>query len=123
MRDFKKLFVWQRAYALSIAVHDAVRGIRRGSEHTDLKRQLTRAADSIASNIVEGCGAATQKEFARYLDISTKSATEAEHHLLAARDRRALPADRWQPLTSEVIEIRRMTYSLRKKILNDAASD
>jgi four helix bundle protein len=123
MRNFKNLLVWQRAYSLSIAVRDAVRGIRRGSEHTELKTQLTRAADSIASNMVEGCGAATQREFARYLDISIKSATETEHHLLVARDRGALPADRSQALSSEVIEIRRMSYSLRKKILNDAASD
>jgi four helix bundle protein len=122
MRDFKKLLVWQRAYALSIAVHDAVHGIRRGSEHTERKSQLTRAADSIVSNIVEGCGAATQKAFARHLDISITSTTETEYHLLAARDRAALPADLWQPLTSEAIEVRRMTHGLHKKVLADAKS-
>ena len=82
--------------------------------------QLARAAESIATNIVEGCGAASQKEFARYLDISIKSANETEHHLLTARDRGALPADRWASLSAEVIEIRRMSYGLRKKVLGDA---
>jgi hypothetical protein len=57
------------------------------------------------------------------LSISIKSTTETEHRLFDAGARGALPADRSQALTSEVIEIRRMTYSLRKKILTDAASD
>jgi four helix bundle protein len=43
-----------------------------------VRSQLTRAADSIASNIVEGCGAATDKEFARFLDVSIKSDNELD---------------------------------------------
>ncbi|MDB4877372.1 MAG: hypothetical protein JWM41_3818 [Gemmatimonadetes bacterium] len=119
MRDFKNLLVWQRAHALSVSMHVTARRFPR-SGFGNLRSQLERATDSIATNIVEGCGAATQKEFARYLDISIKSANETEHHLLAARDRDALPAEGWQPLTAELIEIRRMLYSLRKKVLLDA---
>ena len=91
----------------------------RGREFVGLRSQLTRAADSIAATIVEGCGAATAREFARYLDMSIKSASETEHHLLSARDRGALSQRRWQTLSSEVVEIRRMIYAYRKRLLDD----
>jgi four helix bundle protein len=73
----------------------------------------------VAANIVEGCGAASVREFARFLDMSIKSASETEYHLLSARDRRALVDRRWSRLSSEVVEIRRMTYAYRKRLLEE----
>jgi four helix bundle protein len=76
------------------------------------------AAESIAFNIVEGCGSATSKEFARFLDISIKSACEVEYQLQLARDCTLLPDHVWSPLSVETIEIRRMLCGLRRKVLN-----
>ncbi len=67
--------------------------------------------------MVEGCGAASQREFARYLDMSIKSASETEYHLLSARDRGILAESEWLQLSGEVVEIRRMTFAYRKKLL------
>ena len=120
MRDFKQLQVWRRAHAMAVANHELLRGVT-GREFVSLKSQLGRAADSIATNIVEGCGAASQREFARYLDIAIKSANETEYHLIAAADRGAVDAGEATVLGAEVIEIRRMTYGLRKRILAEAA--
>src|SRR5215210_3916183 len=78
MQAFKQILAWQRAHAVAIAVHRLSATFSRAG-HAPLRSQLTRAADSIATNIVEGCGSATQKELARYLDISIKSANETEH--------------------------------------------
>jgi four helix bundle protein len=58
MQDFKQLQAWQRAHALSIMLHGLARGFTRAG-HASLRAQLTRAADSIAANIVEGCGSST----------------------------------------------------------------
>ena len=49
--------------------------------------------------------------------MSIKSASETEYHLLSARDRHALTDELWQRLSSEVEEIRRMTYAYRKSLL------
>ena len=95
------------------------RGLR-GNEFAALRSQLTRAADSVAATIVEGCGAASAREFARFLDMSIKSASETEYHLLSARDRRAPVDRRWRKLASEVVAIRRMTYVYRKRLLEDS---
>lgn len=120
MRDFKQLQVWRRAHAMAVAIHEMLRGVS-AREFASLKSQLGRAADSIASNIVEGCGAASQRDFARYLDIAIKSANETEYHLIAATDRGAVDAAEAAMLGAEVIEIRRMTYGLRKRILAEIA--
>ena len=76
--------------------------------HAHLRSQLTRAGDSIAANIVEGCGAESAKDFARFLEMSVKSANEAEYHLLSARDLSLISPEEWQTHTAETIAVRKM---------------
>lgn len=85
MQDFKHIQAWQRGHVLAITVDRVARGFTRAG-FANLRSQLTRSAASMPANIVEGCGAATNKELARFLDISIKSANESEYHLLVARD-------------------------------------
>ena len=87
-----------------------------------VKAQLVDAAESIAGNIVEGCGAASPKEFARFLDISIKSSSETEYWLLLARDDGILQEQLWRGLTVEVTDIRRMLYGLRTVVVEANAS-
>ena len=118
MRDFRHIRAWQRGHALSIEIHRLARPFaRRG--HAHLRSQLTRAAEGIPGAIVEGCGAATHKEFARYLDISIKSANETEYHLLAAFDHGLISEAEWRKYTAETIEVRKMIYAYREAILRD----
>lgn len=116
MQDFKHIRAWQRAHALSVALHKLVDAWAEPG-HAHLRSQLTRAADSIASNIVEGCGAETNKEFARFLEMSVKSANEVEYRLLAARDLDLIHVDTWQAHSGEAVEIRKMIYAYRNKVL------
>jgi len=117
MQDFRRLLVWQRAHAHVLNVRRAVRGFPR-NERGSLKSQMLSAAESIVFNIVEGCGSATPKEFARFLDISIKSTCELEYQLQLATDCDLLPRHVWRPLSAETIEIRRMLCGLRRKVLN-----
>lgn len=75
MQDYHRLLVWQKAHDLTLNVHRASRSFQR-SGCIGLRGQLVRAAESVPTNIVEGCFAATPKEFARFLDISIKSTGE-----------------------------------------------
>jgi four helix bundle protein len=52
------------------------------------------------------------------LDMSIKSANETEYHLLCARDFDLLLLDDWQKFSTETVEIRKMIYAYRKKVLN-----
>jgi four helix bundle protein len=76
-----------------------------------------RATESIANNIVEGCAAASRKEFARYLDISVKSASEVDHQRQLAHDLGAIDHKTSLLLAREVVELRQMLWGLRRTIL------
>lgn len=119
MRDYHKLEIRRRAHALAINIHGTARGLR-GGQFAALRSQLTRAADSVATNIVESSGAASAREFARFLDMSIKSTSETDYHLLSARDRKALADRRYHELASEAVAIRRMTYAYRKRLLEES---
>ena len=88
--------------------------------YADLKSQLRRAAESIVSHIVEDCAASSRKEFARFLDISIKSASEVDYQLQLARDLGVLRHARWKPLAQEVVELRTMLAALRRTVLDAA---
>lgn len=119
MQSFRNLLVWQRAHALALDARRITRSFPR-SGYSSLKSQLARSAESIPANIVEGCGAATNKEFARFLDIAIKSTSELEYHLQLAHDSGILSTGHWQTLTAETIEIRRMLCGLRRRVLEAA---
>ena len=122
MQDFRQLLVWKRAHAFALNIRRATQAMPR-TGYTDLKSQMTRAAQSIVDNIVEGCGAASRLEFARYVDISIKSTSEIDYQLELARDLGVMSHDVWKPLAKEVIELRKMLSALRRSVLAAAARD
>ena len=122
MQDFRQLLVWKRAHAFALNVRRVVEAMPRAG-YTDLKSQMTRAAQSIVDNIVEGCGAASRLELARYLDISIKSTSEVDYQLELARDLGVIPHDVWKPLAREVVEIRKMLAALRRSVVAAAERD
>ena len=116
MQDHRKLRVWRQAHDLALAIRRASREFpRRG--YGSLQAQITRAAESTVFNIAEGCGAASQRELARFLDISIKSTVELEAQLELAKDYGALSACTWMTLAPNVIDVRRMLCGLRSKVL------
>ena len=122
MQDFRRLRVWERAHQFTLEVREVVQSFPR-TGYSGLKAQLLRAAGSIPANIVEGTGAASRKEFARYLDISIKSTSEVEYHLQLALDYGILRPNRWRDLSDEVVQIRRMLCALRRGILEADEDD
>ena len=117
MQNFRRVRAWRKAHGLLLACRPIIRRFPR--EYTSLKTQLRKALESIATNIVEGCGCASQREYARFLQHSINSADETEYHLLVARDYGLLTAREWSQRTADVSQIRAMTMNLRRKILSD----
>jgi four helix bundle protein len=109
--DFKNLKVWQKAHVMAMAVH-RVAGQIRGARHASLRSQMIRAAQSVPTNIVEGCSQQSAREYSRFLRIALHSTTELEYHLLAARDLGAVSASSSITLIAQVIEVRKMLYGL-----------
>jgi four helix bundle protein len=120
VQDYRRLLAWQKAHALTLAVRQATHRFRR-SEYAGLRQQTIKAAESIPTNVLEGCYAASRKEFARFLDISIKSAGELEYHLQLAHDYGLIPQVPWQSLTCDATEVRRMLIGLRRSVLSPPA--
>lgn len=116
VQNYRQLRVLENAHKLAVQVRRATNAFPR-SGYAALKAQITTAAESIAFNIVEGCGARSQRDFARFLDISVKSSSELEYQLQLARDYEVLAAAEWQQLTIQTVDVRRMLCGLRAKVL------
>ena len=71
---------------------------------------------SIPTNIAEGSGRFTDADFARFLQISMGSASEAEYQLLLAHDLGFLDEERYKVLHSKVEEIKRMLAAFLKTL-------
>ena len=115
MQDFRRLLVWQKAHALAVSVHELTRRWRRG-DHTGLIGQVRRSSLSIPSNIAEGAGRASAKEFAKFVQIAIASSSELEYQLEFARDIRAFTAQTHAVFANRVVEVRRMLFGLLKKL-------
>jgi four helix bundle protein len=78
---------------------------------TDFKK-LKVWQKAVPTNIVEGCGQQSSREFSRFLRIALNSTSELEYHLLVARDLTAVRASDSLTLITQVIEVRKMLYGL-----------
>ena len=115
MSDFKNLKVWRKGHALALNVHRTAVGIR-GAEFVSLRSQMIRAAMSIPTNIVEGNGQQSAREFARFVRFALNSTSELEYHLIVARDTRVITASGFNSLSSQAIEVRKMLYGLLRHL-------
>ena len=115
MSDFKKLRVWRKAHALTLNVHRVAASIR-GAHYAPLRSQMVRAAMSVSANIVEGREQRTEREFARFLGYALASTSELEHHLIVARDLRAITDADFSSTIDQLIDVRKMLHGLLGKL-------
>ncbi|MFZ6011639.1 MAG: four helix bundle protein, partial [Bacteroidota bacterium] len=78
MKNFRELIVWQKAHQLVLLIYKLTK-VFPAEEKFNLISQIRRAATSIPTNIAEGCGKFTHKDFARYLQNAQGSSQELEY--------------------------------------------
>ena len=122
MSDFRKLDVWRTSHALVLNVHKAVKNIR-GSDYLALRSQMLRAAMSIPTNLVEGVGQKSAREFARFIRISLNSSNELEYHLQLARDFEVMEQEEFSALLNQTIRARKMLHGLLRSVGLQASDD
>ena len=115
MADFRKLRVWQKANALSVATANGVEAVR-GVSGSILRGQLLRATFSIQANIAEGSAKRSDREFARFIRIALGSSTESANHLILLRDLEAIDETTFGSLDSRLDEVGKMLSGLEKRL-------
>ena len=67
---------------------------------------------SIPTNIVEGRGKKSDRDFARYLGYALGSACELEYHIILVRDVGEISEGDFNSLMRQVVDIKRMLHGL-----------
>jgi len=83
VRNYRELIAWQKAMELAEEVYRVTKGFPR-EEAYGLSSQLRRAAVSIPSNIAEGQGRRSTKEFIHFLGMAYGSLQEVETQIILA---------------------------------------
>ena len=115
MRDFHKLIIWQRSHQLALKVY-SISKLFPKDELFGLTSQIRRAVSSIPTNIAEGCGRASNKDFAHFLQIAIGSAAEVEYELLLAHDLNYINENDYQTLTDETVAVRKMIIKYQSEL-------
>ena len=108
-RHHKDLVVWQKARHLAASVYKLSTHFPN-HELYGLVSQCRRASISILSNISEGSGRGSDKEFRQFLYIARGSIAELESQLLVASDLAFLSAD--DSIFPEIAEVGRILNGL-----------
>lgn len=115
MRDFKKYTIWQDGIKFVKQIYLFSETLP-ADERFGLRSQITRAAVSIPSNIAEGCGRNSDKEFKRFLEIALGSAFELETQLIIIKEINNKYEDDINKLLQDINKIQKQINSLIQKI-------
>lgn len=108
-----KLDVWKKAMEYTYDLYKLTAKFPE-TEKYSLTNQIRRCAVSIPSNIAEGAGRYSNKEFARYLHIAMGSIAELETQLLISADLKYI--ENKSRYLDPLNEIRKMIYGLLKHL-------
>ncbi len=115
MNSFKDLKVWQKSFMLVKDVYLKTKGFPK-EEQYGLTQQIRRASVSIPSNIAEGAGRGSSKQFEYFLSIALGSSFELETQLLLSKELRYITEDELLNLSENLIEIQKMIRGLQKSL-------
>ncbi len=118
MRNFKNYDVWIDAMDLVNSIYTIVEKFPK-KEQFSITSQMTRSAISIPSNIAEGAGRSSGKEFARFLEYSLGSAYELETQLIISEKRTYISTEELVEIQDILISLQKRISGLRKSILNE----
>ena len=118
VKSYRELIAWQKAMDLVVQVYEMSRTFPR-EEVYGLTSQLRRAAVSIPSNIAEGQGRRSSKEFIRFLGIAYGSLQETETQIILATRLGYLEAVQEAQVLGQCAEVGKLinglTNALRRK--------
>ncbi len=115
MHKVEDLKIWNKSIELAKSVYQLVTELP-SDEKFGLNSQIKRCSISIPSNIAEGAGRNSNKEFKYFLSIANGSVYELQTQLILAAELNLINKDKVQPVINTCIEIQKMNYSFQQKL-------
>ena len=116
--DYRDLKVWQKAIDLTSEIYKLVK-LLPNEERYALSDQIRRAAVSVPSNIAEGRGRGTNKEFVRFLLMSRGSLWEVSTQLEICERLNYLSQEDTSNARQMITEISKMINALASTFSNN----
>jgi four helix bundle protein len=114
-KRFEDIQAWQKARILNREIY-LITNDGGFARDFDLRSQIRRSSVSIMSNIAEGQGRRSDKDFANFLNFSLGSVAETKSHLYIALDLNYINQDQFDSSYTKLEEIGRMTYALNSHL-------
>ena len=115
MKDFKQLNIFKKTRIFNKDIYLNTNNFPV-EERFGITSQLRRASVSIATNIAEGCGRNSDKDFARFLNIAYASSCEVECLLLISSDLELINQQILSSLLLTLDEIKKMLFGFERKL-------
>lgn len=115
MHNLKELKIWNKAIDLAVDVYKATSTFP-SDERFGLISQSRRAAVSIPSNIAEGAGRNSKKEFSNFLGIANGSSYELQTQLVISNKLNLLENELLNDLLGKIDELQKMNYSFQQTL-------
>ncbi|WP_306550333.1 four helix bundle protein [Daejeonella sp.] len=120
MHNLKELKIWKKAIDLAVEVY-RVSALFPPDEKYGLISQTRRAAVSISSNIAEGAGRNSEKEFKYFLGIANGSSFELQTQLFISNKLSLLSNEDLEKIFQQIEELQKMNYGFQN-MLNKKSS-
>ncbi len=115
VQNYRELIAWQKAMDLVVRIYQITESFPK-TETFGLTNQMRRAAVSIPSNIAEGQGRSTTKDFMLFLHIARGSLQELETQVTIAQRLGFITEAVHMELTTNIYEIARILSGLLKSL-------
>ena len=115
MQSYKEFTVWQKSMDLAVEVYSLIKKLPK-EELYGLSSQIRRAVISIPSNIAEGQGRNSTREFVKFLAIARGSQCEVETQLQLCIRLGYLSEEETKVVLGICEEISKMLNALIKKL-------
>jgi len=115
MHNFKELKVWKAGIDIAKIIFQLTKSFPI-EEKFGLISQMIRSAVSIPSNIAEGCGRKTNKDFYHFLNIALGSSFELETQLIIAKEFNYIDQEKLDNTCKLIIDIQKMINGLQKSL-------
>jgi len=115
MHNFRKLDIWLKSMDLVVDIYQLT-NIFPNHERFGLLSQTQRSAVSIPTNIAEGSAKSSNKDFARFLEMSIGSSYELETVLIIASRLKYIDSDVFLSIQNKITEIQKMITGFKNKL-------
>ena len=112
MHNFKELNSWKEAKDFSVLIYK----VTSKFPPSEITSQIKRAVISIPSNIAEGVGGNTNKNFSRFIAIALGSSFELETQLIIANELDYIENQKFLELIQKLSKIQKMLVNFQKHL-------